>query len=76
MVNFAFEQELRDYLAVLEPEQQRQVLEYARALGGTLGRGVPGKSLLRFAGTMAAGDVAELARSIAETCETIDPNGW
>ena len=76
MVNFALDQELRDCLAALEPEQQRQVLEYARSLGAAPRRGVPGKTLRRFAGTLAAEDAAEIARAVEEDCEAIDPHGW
>ena len=76
MVNFALEQELRDSLAALAPEQQRQVLEYARSLGAAPQQGVAGEVLLRFAGTMSHEDAAELARAVEEDCETVDPHGW
>lgn len=77
MENFPFERELRDYLALLEPEQQRQVLEYARTLGhGAPRRGVPGEALLRFVGTMEPLDVMELSQAIAADCETVDPDAW
>jgi hypothetical protein len=76
MVNFALEQELRDSLAALAPEQQRQVLEYARSLGAAPRQGVPGEALLRFAGTMSREDAAELALAVEEDCEAIDPHGW
>jgi hypothetical protein len=76
MVNFALEQELRDSLAALAPEQQRQVLEYARSLGATPRQGVPGEALLRFAGTMSREDAAELTRAVEEDCEAVDPHGW
>lgn len=75
MVNFALERELRDHLAALAPEQQRQVLEYARALGTAPRRGLPGESLLRFAGTMEPSEIADLARAV-EDCEAVDPHGW
>lgn len=76
MVGFALEQEFRDSLAVLAPEQQRQVLEYARSLGAATRQGVPGTALLRFAGAMSREDAAELARAVEEGCEAIDPDGW
>ncbi|MQA88694.1 MAG: hypothetical protein GEU90_00465 [Gemmatimonas sp.] len=76
MVNFpALERELREHLTALAPDQQRQVLEYARALGAGPRRGVPGGALLRFAGALEQGEAAELRRAV-EDCETIDPNGW
>ncbi len=76
MVNFVLEQELRDSLAALAPEQQRQVLEYARSLGAVPRQGVRGETLLRFAGTISSEDAAELARAVEEDCEVIDPHGW
>ncbi|MQA92659.1 MAG: hypothetical protein GEU90_20960 [Gemmatimonas sp.] len=42
MVDFAaLERELREYLTALAPDQQRQALEYARALGAVPRRSVP-----------------------------------
>jgi hypothetical protein len=76
MVNFALEQELRDSFAALAPDQQRQVLEYARSLGAAPRQGVAGQTLLRFAGTMSSEEAAELARAVEEDCEAIDPHGW
>jgi hypothetical protein len=76
MVSFALERELRDSLAALAPEQQRQVLEYARSLGAAPRRGVPGEALLRFAGTLSREDAAELARAVEEDCEVVDPHSW
>jgi hypothetical protein len=76
VVNFALERELHDYLAALAPAQQRQVLEYARALGEAPRRGVPGQALTRFAGVMAPEDAAAMAQVVEEGCEQIDPNGW
>lgn len=74
MVNFALERELHDYLAALAPAQQRQVLEYARALREAPRRGVPGEALLRFAGDIAAEDVRAIAQAVEEGCEGIDPD--
>jgi hypothetical protein len=76
MVHFALEEELRDSVAALAPEQQRQVLAYARSLGGASGQGVPGQTLLRFAGSMSREDAAEITRAVEEDCETVNPDGW
>jgi hypothetical protein len=76
MVDFALDRELRDYLAALAPAQQRQVLEYARALGESPQRGVPGQALLRFAGAVGTEDAAAMAQAVEEGCEGIDPHGW
>lgn len=72
----AIERELHERLALLRPEQQQQVLDYARALSEVPRRGVPGTALLRFAGTMSPEDAAEMARVIEEGCEGVDLSGW
>lgn len=72
----AVEKELRERLAALTPDQQREVLEYARALGEAPRRGVPGRSLLRFAGSIPADDLRAMAEAIEEGCERVDPRGW
>lgn len=70
------ERELRDHLSALAPEQQRQVLEYARALGAVPQRGVPGSALLRFAGSIPEEDLAAIRTAVEEDCKGIDPVGW
>jgi hypothetical protein len=76
MVKLAIEQELRDSLSQLAPEQQNQVLAYARSLVAGSRQGAPGSALLRFAGVMSREDAAALARAIEQDCEGIDPHGW
>ncbi len=39
-------------------------------------RGVPGKKLLRFAGTMSHEDAETITKAIEEGCENIDEEGW
>ena len=72
----ALESEILEILATLGPEQKRQVLEYVRQLSDEPMRGVPGKSLLRFAGSIAPEDVRLMARAIEEDCEIVDSDGW
>lgn len=73
----ALERELRERLSLLAPDQQRQVLEYARALSEEAPRrGVPGQSLLRFVGSIPADDLREIGRAVEEGCEGVDPRGW
>lgn len=72
----ALEKELMDSLAALDADQRRQVLEYARALGDAPGRGIPGRALLRFAGTMSDEDVRTIRAAVEEDCERIDPRDW
>jgi hypothetical protein len=59
------ETELRNTIHQLPLPQQQQVLEYARSLANFPLRGVPGVSLLRFAGTIEPDDL-ELMRQAIE----------
>jgi hypothetical protein len=71
----ALERELQERLSLLGPEQQRQVLEYARALSDAPLRGVPGHALLRFTGSISEKDLDLIARAIEEGCEGVDAVG-
>ncbi len=58
MISPSLEQELHELLKHLALEQQRQVVEFARALAATRVHGVPGYTLLRFADSIEADDLA------------------
>lgn len=57
----------------LTPDVQQKVLDFTSAL---MPRGVPGKELLRFAGTIAADDLELMKHAIETECERIDVNEW
>jgi hypothetical protein len=57
-------------------EQQHQALEFVHALAAAHVRGVPGQSLLRFAGTIDASDLATMAQAIEDGCEHIHGEDW
>lgn len=65
-----------EQLKELPYELQWRVLEFARTLASSAPRGVPGKQLLRFAGTIPAGDVELIRQAIEQGCEQVDINGW
>ena len=67
MLNPAIEKELLGHLGKLAVAQQRQVLNYARALAAPVG--TPGKELLRFAGTIEPDDLNLMAAAIKQGCE-------
>ncbi len=58
----------------LDAPQQRRVLDFARRL--TAAPAVPGRELLRFAGSFPPPDLAEITQAIAEGCEAVDRNAW
>ncbi len=76
MISPTLEQELHEHLRHLAVEQQRQVVDFARALAVTRVRGVPGPTLLQFAGAIEAADVATMAQAIEHGCEQVNSNEW
>ncbi len=76
MLSPLVEQEIYRQLEVLPVSQQRQVLDFARALAVARTRGVPGQSLLSLAGAIDAPDLAAISQAIREDCEQITPEGW
>ncbi|MDQ2801058.1 MAG: hypothetical protein M3Y13_15610 [Armatimonadota bacterium] len=76
MISPAVERELHQQLENLPLGQQRQVLDFARALVSAPLRGVPGMALLPFAGVIDASDLAIMARAADEDCEQINLEDW
>lgn len=76
MIEEAIQRELLAQLAQLPEEKQRRVLDFARVLGGSTPRGVPGSQLLQFAGTMTEQEAKEMLTAIEEDCERVDPDEW
>jgi hypothetical protein len=68
--------DILDQLRRLRPDQLRGVLEFTRTLAEQRPAGVPGKELLRFAGTIDAEDLSAMAKAIEEGCEKADLNDW
>jgi len=76
MLNATVKKEILNQVGLLDYEQQRRVLEFAHALAITGPKGVPGKQLLSFAGTIPADDLKEMEKAIEDSCETVDLNEW
>jgi hypothetical protein len=74
MIDSSLTVDILDQLRRLAPEQQRQVLEFARTLAMSP-VGVPGKDLLQFAGAIDSGELATMAAAIEEGCERVDVDG-
>ena len=70
------EKELLKQLEQLGPEEQRQVLDFARTLATCKRGGTPGESLIRFGGAIDAADLAIIAEAIEEGCEQVNPDEW
>ncbi len=74
MTGSSLEKAILDQLDRLAPEEQMEVLAYARTLAQPIG--VPGQEMLRFAGLIPPADLEEMERAIEEGCEQIDSDGW
>ena len=65
-----------EQLKALPHELQWRVLEFTRALTLSTPRGVPGRQLLRFAGTVSSDDAQLMREAIEQGCVQIDTNEW
>ncbi len=72
----AFEKEIVDQLRKLSADRQKLVRAFLRGLHQQSPKGVPGKDLLRFAGTIAPADLREMSAAIEEACERVDADAW
>lgn len=77
MNNTILETEILKVLHRLKPEEQQQVLDFARALpANNRPRGVQSSSLLKFGGLFPKEDLDEIMKAIEEDCERIDYDEW
>ncbi len=76
MVSAVLERELHQQLEHLPFGQQRQVLDFARALARARIQGVAGRTLLQFAGTIEPDELAVMSQAITEGCEKVETDGW
>jgi len=76
MLNPLVEGELHQHLEVLPVTQQRQVLDFARALSLAQPTGVSGSTLLQFGGAIEADDLLIMSQAADEDCEQIAPQDW
>jgi hypothetical protein len=68
--------EITQKIKALPDHLQRQVLIFVDALRVSSTRGVPGKSLLKFAGTISPEDLLLMEQAIEAGCEQVDDRGW
>jgi len=73
MATPSIKEQLLNEFEKLSPEQQQQTLDFARSLKRP--RGVPARSLLKYAGRIQPDDIKRMEEAI-EDCEKIDLNEW
>lgn len=76
MIQKHIKDELLEQFDKLTPELQRRVVKFARETALESPCGVRGADLVRFAGTIGAGDSRQLSEAIDEACGQVDPNPW
>jgi hypothetical protein len=75
MVDADVQTQLIAQLDRLPLPKQQSVLEYARSLSDPPRKGVPGDTLLRFAGTFTGEEAKEFLRA-SEDCRKVDDDEW
>ncbi|MCB0051852.1 MAG: hypothetical protein KIT77_20750 [Caldilinea sp.] len=68
--------ELVERYQALPTDRQEQVLALLRDLDRTLSQGVPGTTLLKFAGSIPADELDDMSAAIEQGCEQVDRNEW
>ena len=76
MTESVITQQLVEQVDQLPLEFQRKVLDFAQALALALPKGVPGRSLLRFAGAIEAEDLKAMSEAIQADCGQVDADEW
>lgn len=76
MLNIMVKKQIINQMGLLDYEHQKRVLDFARALVETCPKGVPGKKLLSFAGTIPAIDLKAMEQAIEDSCAKVDLNEW
>jgi hypothetical protein len=69
-------EEVLEQLKNLPHELQWRVLEFTHALSISAPRGVPGRQLLRFAGSIPLDDLDLMSQAIEQGCEQVDADEW
>ena len=67
---------LIEQLKIMPQDLQWRVLEFARTISGSTIQGVPGRQLLRFAGSIPPDDVQLMRQAIEQDCEQVDLDDW
>lgn len=73
MATESIKDNLIDQIDKLPHELQLRVLDFVKALTP---KGVEGKSLLRFEGSIRADDLQLMSKAIEEGCEKVDISEW
>ena len=70
------DEELLRQLEIMAPDQKRQVLDFALALGSKRPKGTPGRRLAGFKARISPEDLDVMAAEIEAACEQVRPDEW
>jgi hypothetical protein len=76
MVVPAIKEQILNDLDQLSPELQRRAADLVHRLVSPLPKGVSGRDLLRFAGTLDDESAREMTEAIEQGCERVDLDAW
>ena len=76
MVSHTLDEELLRQIENLAPDQKRQVLDFALALGSRRPQGTPGWRLAGFRARISREDLDVMAAEIEAACEQVRPDEW
>ena len=71
-MNRSVKDQIIEQVERLDDSRRRQVLDFTRRLGAFAT--VPGRDLMRFAGSIAPPDLLAITRAIQEGCEKVEPD--
>lgn len=69
MLSDIYKEEIVNEIERLDYDNQKRVLDFAKALAATGKRGIPGKLLLSFMRAISPEDLAHMQKEITEHCE-------
>ena len=75
-MNSAIVTEAAEQMANLPYRLQKKVLGFIKELTNDSKRGVPGRSLLKYAGIVPPDDLERMSEAIENDCGKVDRNEW
>jgi hypothetical protein len=75
-MNISIIDEVIEQLKIMPQHLQWQVLDFVRTLGKDKSQGIPGRQLLRFAGSIPSDDLQSIGEAIEQDCEQVDIDEW
>lgn len=71
-MNISIINEVIEQLRIMPQHLQWQVLDFVRNLGKDKAQGIPGRQLLRFAGSIPSDDLQSMGEPIEQDCGQVD----